>query len=79
MMTRLKLFLKMEAGEQWEFLASELADWIEAEFWSSSRAAAFYRRVKILAGSIGETFVELMEILRADANAIATVRDEATP
>jgi len=78
MTTRERSFLEMDAGEQREFLASELADWIEAEFWSSSRAATFYRRVKILAASIGETFVEIMEILNADADAIVAARAGTT-
>jgi hypothetical protein len=60
-------FLDMDAGEQREFLARELADWIEAEFWSYPATKEFYRRVKILARSVGMRFAKLMDTLRADA------------
>ena len=78
MTTRAKPFLELDAGEQREFLAEQLADWIEAEFWPTPRADAFHRRAKILARSVGMTRVELMDVLRSDAEVIVAKR-AATP
>ena len=67
-------YLAMDAGERREFLARELADWIEAGFWSDGRAQVFYRRVRILARSIGMALPEVMDELRADAEQIVAAR-----
>ena len=69
-----KPFLEMNAGEQREFLAEQLADWIESEFWPTSRADAFHRRARILAWEVGMTGVNLMDVLRCDAEAIVAAR-----
>ena len=74
MTTGAKTFLEMDAGERRESLAEQLADWIDAHFWPTPRAAAFYRRAKILAGSIGMTLPEVMDELRADAEALLDER-----
>ena len=74
MTTRAKPFLEMDAGEQREFLAEQLADWIEAEFWSMPRADAFHRRAKILAASVGMPRAELLDVLRCDAEGILEAR-----
>ena len=74
MTTGTKPFLEMDAGEQREFLAEQLADWIEAEFWPTPRAEAFHRRAKILAWEVGMTRVELMDVLHCDAEAIVAAR-----
>jgi hypothetical protein len=71
--TRTKRFLEMEANEQREFLAEELADWTDAGFWPTPRAKTFHRRAKILARSVGMSHAELLDVLRADAEAL---RDE---
>jgi hypothetical protein len=68
-MTREKPFLEMDAGEQRESLTRALADWIDAGFWSLPRSIAFHRRVTILARRIGMGRVELLDQLRADAEA----------
>jgi len=73
-----KTFFEMDAGEQCEFLAEEFADWTEVGFWSTPRAATFRRRAKILARSVGISRFELMDALRADAEAILATR-AATP
>ena len=62
--------LRMDAGERREFLAAELADWIDAGIGEDWRAQVFYRRVKILARSIRATFEEVMAELRADSEAL---------
>ena len=77
MTTRAKPFLDMDAGEQREYLGEQLADWIEAEFWSTPRARAFHRRAKILAASAGMPRAELMNELQADAEAILAARGAA--
>jgi hypothetical protein len=68
----------MDAGEQREFLAEELADWTEAGFWSVERARTFYRRAKILAWEVGIPRAELLDVLRCDADALLEAR-AATP
>jgi hypothetical protein len=68
----------MEANEQREFLAEELADWTDAGFWPTPRAKTFHRRAKILAALVGMTHAELLDVLRADAEAILEAR-AATP
>ena len=69
MTTRAKSFVDMDAGEQREFLTQELADWIDAGFWSLPRSNAFHRRVRILAHRVGMDRVTLLDELRADAGA----------
>lgn len=73
----MKPFLAMEADEQREFLALEFADWIAAEFWHPAQVKTLYRRAKILARGVGMTFVEVMDVLRADAEAILAARADA--
>jgi hypothetical protein len=63
----MKTFLEMDAGEQREFLTQELADWIDAGFWSIPRSDRFHRRVKILARRVGMDRVALLDELRTDA------------
>ena len=76
MTTREKPFLEMDAGEQREFLTQELADWIDAGFWSLPRSRAFHRRVRILAHRVRMDRVVLLDELRADADSgRATQRD----
>ena len=67
MTTREKPFLEMDAGEQREFLTQELADWIDAGFWSLPRADRFHRGVKILARRVGMDRIALLDELRTDA------------
>jgi len=67
MTTREKPFLEMDAGEQREFLTQELADWIDAGFWSLPRSDRFHRRVKILARRVGMDRIALLDELRTDA------------
>ena len=43
-MPRTSSFLEMDAGERREFLAADLADWIDAAFWSSAAARALLLR-----------------------------------
>lgn len=74
MTMREKPFLEMEADEQREFLAHEFADWISAKLWPTPRTWAFYRRARILARGVGMTFVEVMDVLRCDAEAILAAR-----
>ena len=67
MTTRAKSIVEMDAGEQREFLTQELADWIDAGFWSLPRSTTFHRRVRILAQRVGMDRVALLEEIRADA------------
>jgi hypothetical protein len=59
-------------------MAGELAAWTDAGLWSSSRGKTFHRRAKILAALVGMTHAELLDVLRADAEAILEAR-AATP
>lgn len=67
-------FSRMDAGERREFLAAELAEWIEVGFWDFHRAEIFRRRVRRLARSIDAMHDEVMADLRADAEAILAER-----
>jgi hypothetical protein len=78
-MTRTKRFFEMDAGEQREFLAEELADWTDAGFWPTPRAKTFHRRAKILARSVGMTHAELLDVLRCDADALLDERRAGGP
>jgi hypothetical protein len=69
-----KSFLDMEAGEQREFLAEQLADWTEAGFWPVERTRTFYRRAKILAWEAGMPRAERLDVLRCDADGILAAR-----
>ena len=69
MTTRAKSFVDMDAGEQRESLTQELADWIDAGFWSLPRSTAFRCRVRILAHRVGMDPATLLDELRADASA----------
>jgi hypothetical protein len=74
MTTREKPFLEMDAGEQREFLAQALADWIDAGFWSLPSSNAFHRRVTILARRVGMDRAALLDQIRADVDAIGAAR-----
>ena len=69
MTTRAKSFVGMDAGEQRELLSQELADWIDAGFWSLPRSTSFHRRVRILAHRVGKDPAALLDELRTDASA----------
>jgi hypothetical protein len=71
---RMKTFLEMDADEQRAFLTQELADWIDAGFWSLPRSDRFHRRVKILARRVGMDRIALLDELRADAESCDTTR-----
>jgi hypothetical protein len=71
------VFLELDAGEQREFLAEELADWTDAGFWQTPRARTWNRRAKILARSVGMSHAELLDILRGDAETILGTQAEA--
>ena len=77
MRTTERSFLAMDAGQQREYLAEQLADWRDAQFWPLASAERFYRRAKVLARRIGGTLEEVMENLSADADAIEAARVEA--
>jgi hypothetical protein len=69
-----KRFLEMDAGEQREQLTQDLADWIDAGFWSLPRSNTFRRRVGLLARRVGVDRVALLDELRADAESCGATR-----
>jgi hypothetical protein len=68
-------FTQMDAGEQREFLAGELALWRTEGYWSPARAQRFYRRVGILARKANMSFTSTLRFLKADAEVIEANSD----
>jgi len=68
--TRQRFFHELDAGEQREFLACELARWSRARYWSQPRVRGFNRRLAMAARRLGMKREDYLVDLRADADAI---------
>lgn len=62
-----KNFLLLDAGEQREFLAENLSNWMLEGFIPSALARTFHNRVGILAKKVKKTRNEVMVDLSMDA------------
>lgn len=64
-------FTRQDAGEQREHLASEMAQWIADEFWTTAAAKRFMAKVRIVARRLGVSREQIIDTARADAQALA--------